>query len=975
MDNSLQLICSTLKKLFHQLKPKQNPLSFIIITGKSQQGKTTILRQAKLNQLQVELDHDAQIFYNKLGVILELGENWLHRNKNLLSVTCKQLNKCHSTVKISGIILCIDSGELLSVEPSELLVFCKSHAQVLTRFTQNLGYTVPVGILFNKIDALAGFSEFYQSEHQNDIIKPLGFSLPQTSTRQQFIEQFRKQFDDLLETLGQQIIRKLHPARSTTKRTLIREFPLQLANLRIPIQSILQNLPTKGCILQGVFFTSAEQGGISVDRLNTRIEKAYALIVQDKFQQSNNYRGYFIEGTLRHLQRITRYQQPQTIYQYKSFAVSTAAGICLFLVGIFYHHWHTTHLLEKAQKELQSYEAALINDSADNHAAALFHLLQAENTLSKVNHTPFASNSLQQIHAVLTQNTKQQMSDSFLPSLLMSLQTVMVSANESLYDRFQALKIYLMLGDPTHYSEKPVIDWFTTYWSKDNKQAPKNALTLLRKALQQPMQPIPLNQQLVRDMRNYLNALPEQYLYYSLAKKSFSQQSHKIIIPGFNIASPTLPHYYTKEGFHEIIQTLPSVSKEVVLESWVLDKSAQSNLPQLIEEAYVNEYVVWWKNFIQHTQPQHYDSNQKAQELTQLIAENHSIPHLIQMIQQETRPENGTYEKLFNQKIASQFATINLVTNSAIQEINDSVTDLHKFLSTIALVEDKGRTVFELTKARFANDGGADPLSILYKRAHQLPDPIALWAKQIADDTWVMCINTSKNYLNHLWQNDVYPIYQHSIAGRYPFDLNAAEEIQIADFDRFFNPNGLLTQFTNTYIKPFMDTTSAQWNAKELNGYVLPLSENLINELIRANIITKMFFPQNTATSNIQFSLQKIELDPVVANIELTIGSTTLQDNQTTESDTYFNWPSTDAKLSLQAIDGNHFELTEQGPWAFFKILQKVNVLVDNADSASLQILFEVNGNSGRYLLKTQNTINPFSPGVLAGFALNREVV
>jgi intracellular multiplication protein IcmF len=330
--------------------------------------------------------------------------------------------------------------------------------------------------------------------------------------------------------------------------------------------------------------------------------------------------------------------------------------------------------------------------------------------------------------------------------------------------------------------------------------------------------------------------------------------------------------------------------------------------------------------------------------------------------------------KLFNNKIASQFAGINLLTVSAIQELNLTVAELNKFLTTIALVHDKGRTVFELTKSRFMNGNAVDPLSILYSRSHQLPAPVSQWAKQIADDTWFMFINESKNYLSQQWQSQVYQAYDAKIAHRFPFDTNEQQEIDITDFEQFFNPNGTLTRFTNDYLKPFMDTSSPQWTAKELDGYVLPISENLINELIRANIITKMFFPQNTPASNIEFSLQKIELDPVVASLQLTIGETTLNDNQSTESNIFFNWPSNDAKLLLKAIDGNHYELEETGPWAFFKILQKVNVLVDNADSASLQILFEVNGNSGRYLLKTQNQINPFSPGVLTGFNLYQEL-
>lgn len=74
----------------------------------------------------------------------------------------------------------------------------------------------------------------------------------------------------MLELLGQQIINKLHPARSTVKRTLIREFPLQLTTLRVSVQSLIQNLPLQLFRLKAIYFTSAEQGGLSIDRLNKK---------------------------------------------------------------------------------------------------------------------------------------------------------------------------------------------------------------------------------------------------------------------------------------------------------------------------------------------------------------------------------------------------------------------------------------------------------------------------------------------------------------------------------------------------------------------------------------------------------------------------------------------------------------------------------------------------------------------------------
>ena len=177
MDTSLKALCDAVKKVILQLKPQSSPLSFILLIGKDHQGKKTLLRQSLNEHITVDSERTADIYYNQHGLILELGESWLNQSKNILQYTLKQLNRCHRLLKISGIILCVDINELLNSEPLKYVEDSKLHTQILTRFGQSLGYRVSAAIIFTKLDAIAGFCEFYQNDHASELKKPLGFSL------------------------------------------------------------------------------------------------------------------------------------------------------------------------------------------------------------------------------------------------------------------------------------------------------------------------------------------------------------------------------------------------------------------------------------------------------------------------------------------------------------------------------------------------------------------------------------------------------------------------------------------------------------------------------------------------------------------------------------------------------------------------------------------------------------------------------
>lgn len=177
MDNSLRALCDAIKKILSQLKPQANQLSFIVITGKNAQGKSALLKQSNMEEMPVFSEEHAKLYFNQKGIIVELGENWLTNSKTLLLTTLKQLNKCNRHLKITGLILCVDVNDLLIAEPAQFTEQKKSHLQLIQRLGVNLGYQAELAIIFTKMDTLAGFSEFYQMDHVNDLSKPLGFSL------------------------------------------------------------------------------------------------------------------------------------------------------------------------------------------------------------------------------------------------------------------------------------------------------------------------------------------------------------------------------------------------------------------------------------------------------------------------------------------------------------------------------------------------------------------------------------------------------------------------------------------------------------------------------------------------------------------------------------------------------------------------------------------------------------------------------
>lgn len=205
--------------------------------------------------------------------------------------------------------------------------------------------------------------------------------------------------------------------------------------------------------------------------------------------------------------------------------VASIAGVSLLVLS--YNHYKTAHLLDEASKELLVYDA--LNSQGNSRAQALYHLSKAAN---KVDHISSNSISLPTVHQLklnLQHNTQNRLQGEFIPSLTNELEQAITNPSNTPIVRYKALKIYLMLAQPEHLVATEVQNWFTNQWKGEPANRSQNQLTLLTHALSKPLQGVLVKQQIISDARNYLNALPTSYLYYSIAKEFFPLNKQKLL--------------------------------------------------------------------------------------------------------------------------------------------------------------------------------------------------------------------------------------------------------------------------------------------------------------------------------------------------------------------------------------------------------------------------------------------------------------
>ncbi len=239
---------------------------------------------------------------------------------------------------------------------------------------------------------------------------------------------------------------------------------------------------------------------VSIDRLNKKIQHEYALTIRDKFPQSINHRPYFIKGALEAFQMHTKREMPAVVTSHRWIALIIILAMTGLLSTIGLEHIQSTRLLDKVSKELLAYDSLSNQNSKQANPQALYHLTRASSLLSKIHSNTLLLPALQQFKTQLKTNTTYQLRQNFLPALLAEIEQTIIDSRQSHVARYNALKIYLMLGQPAKLSYQEIQQWFKDRWqNEDAQEVLKQKLALLNETLRQPFQSVTINQQIISD--------------------------------------------------------------------------------------------------------------------------------------------------------------------------------------------------------------------------------------------------------------------------------------------------------------------------------------------------------------------------------------------------------------------------------------------------------------------------------------------
>jgi type VI secretion system protein ImpL len=248
--------------------------------------------------------------------------------------------------------------------------------------------------------------------------------------------------------------------------------------------------------------------------------------------------------------------------------------------------------------------------------------------------------------------------------------------------------------------------------------------------------------------------------------------------------------------------------------------------------------------------------------------------------------------------------------------------------------------------------------------AARYPEPLRSLLATLSAAGIAVVQGATRGNLTALARADVGEFCQKAIAGRYPFVRNSGTDATREDFAALFAPGGRFDAFFQKNLAPLVDTTTNPWSFRQIGDTKTADVGGLLPPFQRAKVIRDTFFPAGSPQPLLRLQFRPLDMDQSITRFNLTIDGQVVTYAHGPQSATPVQWPGpaggTQVRIELSPpIPGRNSALTESGPWALFRLLERMRI-EPTASPERFRVTFDIEGRRAMYEITTASVVNPF---------------
>jgi type VI secretion system protein ImpL len=913
---------------------------------------------------------------------------------------------------------------------------------------ERLSIRFPIYLLVTKCDLLAGFMDNFGALDKDQRAAPWGFTFPISpdgKSQGPALERFQLEFDALLQRLSDGLIDRLQAEADPQRRARIYSFPGQFAGLRTMLQEFTEAVFSPSNfeaepMLRGVYFVSGTQEGTPIDRMLGSIARHYQLERAILPPQQSSGKSYFLSRLLGEVVFAEhglagtnqKWERGRTALSVAGYAVVGVAAIGMLTAWTLSYR-NNLRYVEKVSARVDGVRK-LVQETpnrADPDLLPVLGALEATRSLAAAGSgledgkvplsLGFGLYQGRKLDGVAQTVYQRMLVDAVLPRLALRAAEQLRSGSQP-ESEYEALKVYLMMYDPTHFDEKAVKRYFEADWDvragrdlslEGREQLSRHLDTLLAQGA--AVSPLAMDKSLVDGSRNRLAAVPlPQRVYNRMRQQGFGAEFKDFTIAAagggnaplvFTRASGKpltqgVPGLFSYDGYHKGFQSrVGDVTKQLADEQeWVLGTKeptgkgvnvllGSEKMVDDVRRLYLNDYATEWSDFIADIRLVPLRSVAESARAAQVLAASDTpLKPLLRSMSKETtllaggtlqNAKNSVIDKLKTEsgKLLGGTTPTNAAPGSRIESIvDDRFAKLRSMVTAPeggkapldGLVERLAELQLFLNAVDTAGKAGAPPPTSplpnqLRVDAANSPEPLRSMLDTLGSSGSRSALSQLRESLSREVRSQLGEFCQQAIAGRYPLDRGATREVTQADFAAVFGPGGRFDQVMQK-LAPYVDTSTRPWSFRAIDGTPLGTDSGTLPQFQRAQIIKETFFPTgNTASLRLEF--KPVEMDQTITQFTLDVDGQLVRYSHGPQIPAAVQWPGPRGTgvVRVMLTPGGSAGLVNDGPWALFRMFERVNFQpLPGASAEKFRAQFDIEGRKALFDVTASSVRNPF---------------